>query len=64
MLWKVKTHTLIKTCGLCGVLDDGICFFPKTKNVEKVMHDKIYEILQRSIHPEVWEHVKHLNSHL
>jgi len=26
------------------------------------MYDKIYEILRSSIHPEVWEHVKHLKS--
>ena len=45
MFWKVKAHTIIKTCGLSSVHDNEILFFEKMEIVEKVMHDKTYEIL-------------------
>ena len=45
-----------------GILDDERHFFKKTKREEKVMHDKMYEILRRSIYPKVEEHVRRLIS--
>ena len=45
---------------MLGVFDDEGHFFKKEGGIKKVMHGKIYEILQRSIHLKVWEHVGHL----
>ena len=62
MFCKVKRHALIKACNMFGILDDERHFFKKRKKEEKVMHDKMYEILRRSIYPKVEEHVRRLIS--
>lgn len=51
--WLVKTQTIIKACSMLVILDDEIHFFGKAKKVEKVIQDKTYKTLQRSIQQEV-----------
>jgi len=53
---------LIKAFSLFGMLDDKRTFSEKTEKVEKVMHDKTHEILQRSIHPKLSKYIRYLKS--